>query len=136
VSDRDATAEVVRRWLAAFGGPKVDAGAVAELLHPAATFVERPNRYSPGGERDRETTLASIDLGGAAFPEQRLEPTHVVVDGETAAVRATWTGVTADGTELRSHSALFFTQRDGLVWRVESYDAFPPPEEPERTAGT
>jgi len=109
VSERDATAEVVRRWLAAFAGPS---------------------------ERDPETTLASIDLGRAAFPEQRLEPTHVVVDGETAAVRATWTGVRADGTELRSHSALFFTLRDGLVWRVESYDAFPPPEEPERAAGT
>jgi ketosteroid isomerase-like protein len=134
VSGRDATAEVVRRWLAAFAGPEVDATDVSELLHPEATFVERPNRYSPGGERDRETTLASIDLGRAAFPEQRLEPTHVVVDGETAAVRATWTGVTADGTELRSHSALFFTLRDGLVWRVESYDAFPT-EEPGRTAG-
>lgn len=129
------TAEVVRRWLAAFAGPEVDAAAVSELLHPEATFVERPNRYSPGGERDRATTLASIDLGRAAFPEQRLEPTHVVVDGETAAVRARWTGLTADGTELRSHSALFFTLRDGLVWRVESYDAFPAAEEPERTAG-
>jgi hypothetical protein len=78
-------AEVVRRWLAAFAGPEVDAAAVSELLHPDATFVERPNR---------------------------------------------------DGTKLRSHSALFFTLRNGLVWRVESYDAFPASEEPERTAGT
>jgi ketosteroid isomerase-like protein len=84
------TAEVVRRWLAAFAGPEVDAAAVS----------------------------------------------HVVVDGETAAVRARWTGLTANGTKLRSHSALFFTLRNGLVWRVESYDAFPASEEPERTAST
>jgi ketosteroid isomerase-like protein len=126
VSERDETSRVVERWLAAFAGPEVDTAAVAELLHPDGTFVERPNRDSPGGERDRETTLASIELGRAAFPEQRLETTDVVVGDGNAAARAVWTGVMADGTELRSHSALFFTLRDGLVWRVESYDAFPP----------
>ena len=126
MSEPSETAAVVQRWLEAFAGPEVDAAAVSELLHPEATFVERPNRFSPGGERDRETTLASIERGGAMFPEQRLEPTDVFVDGATAAVRAIWTGVTADGTEIRSHSALFFTLRDGQVWRVESYDAFPP----------
>ena len=109
---------------------------MSELLHPEATFVEPPNRFSPGGERDRERMLASIEQGRAAFPEQRLEPTDLLVDGAAAAVRATWTGLMADGTELLSHSALFFTLRDGLVWRVESYDAFPSPEELERAVGT
>jgi ketosteroid isomerase-like protein len=127
VSGPEETAEVVRRWLEAFAGPEVDADAVAALLHADATFVERPNRFSPGGERDRETTIASIEQGRTMFPEQRLEPTDVLVDGSSAAVRAIWTGVTADGTAISSHSALFFTLRDGQVWRVESYDAFPPP---------
>ena len=75
------------------------------------------------------TAFAGPEVDAAAVS------THVLVDDATAAVRAPWTGVTAGRTELRSHSALFFTLRDGLVWRVESYDAFPPPEEPERAAG-
>ena len=115
MSGRAGTAEVVRRWLEAFAGPEVDEAVVAELLHGEATFLEHPNRFSPGGERDRGLMLASIERGRAAFPEQRLEPTDVLVDGDAAAVRGVWTGVAADGTEIRSHSALFFELRNGLV---------------------
>ena len=38
-----------------------------------------------------------------------------LVDGAVAAVRATWTGVMADGTELRSHSALTYARAVAAV---------------------
>jgi ketosteroid isomerase-like protein len=122
-------AAVIERYLAAFAGPSVDVAAVDALLHSEARFLERPNRFSEAGsERDRATMLSSNERGAALFSTQRLEPIHVVVSGDVGAIRAVWTGELAEGgTPLRAYSAIFVTVKDGLVWRVESYDCFEPP---------
>jgi len=95
-------------------------------------FVEHPNLVSPqGSTRDRSALLASFEAGRRLMSEQRLEDLEVLPAGDRVVARADWSGTLAvdaaplrAGSTLRAHLAMFFTIRDGRVFRQENYDCY------------
>jgi ketosteroid isomerase-like protein len=65
--------------------------------------------------------------------EQRLEGLEVLPAGDCVVARAAWSGTLAvdaaplrAGSTLRARLAMFFTVRDGRVFRQENYDCYEP----------
>jgi ketosteroid isomerase-like protein len=86
-----------------------------------------------GRTHGRDGMLAGFLAGKELLADQRIEVHGVLVDGDRVAVQSTWTGVVAHdagalvaGTQLTAHMAGFFTVRDGLVLRHETYDCYEP----------
>jgi hypothetical protein len=83
--------------------------------------------------RDVEQTVAGFLAGKALLAEQSIDVHDVLVAGDRAAVRATWTGVVgvdagpfAKGTTLVARTGGFLRVRDGLVAEHETYDCYEP----------
>jgi ketosteroid isomerase-like protein len=126
--------EAVRAYLdvvADLGSTRDDLVAV---LHPDVVFVEHPSPMSPHGRtHGRDAMVAGFLAGKDLLSEQDIDVQGMVVEGERVAVQSTWTGVVrhdagalAAGTRLTAHLAGFFTVRDGLVSRHETYDCYEP----------
>lgn len=126
-----AAIDVVRNYLAA-----LQAGAVGEDLArfftPDAVQTEFPNRLNPAGQTsDLATLLARTIQGRKVLSSQHFEIVSEVVQGNTVAIEARWTGVLAialatlpAGSEMRAHFAMFFECRDGCIHRQRNYDCF------------
>ena len=129
----DQTA-VVERYLALLFDPAATSAQLADLLHDDVVFVEHPNLVSPqGSRRDRSALLASFESGRRLMAEQRLDDLEVLPAGDYVVARAAWSGTPAgDAAPLRAGStllarlAMFFTVRDGRVFRQENYDCYEP----------
>jgi ketosteroid isomerase-like protein len=125
---------VVERCLALLFDPATSSAQLGDLLHEDVTFVEHPNLVSPqGSRRDRSALLASFEAGRRLMGEQRLDDLEVLPAGDYVVARASWSGTLAvDGAPLRAGStlrarlAMFFTIRDGRVFRQENYDCYEP----------
>ncbi|MDF2143897.1 nuclear transport factor 2 family protein [Knoellia sp. p5-6-4] len=104
------------------------------VLHPDVVFVEHPSPMSPHGRtHGRDGMVAGFLAGKDLLSEQQIDVQGVLVEGDRVAVQSTWTGVVrhdagalAAGTRLTAHLAGFFTVRDGLVSRHETYDCYEP----------
>lgn len=108
--------------------------ALADLLHKKVSITEHPNAITPGGAtRGRQETLEGLVAGKGLLREQVFDVHEVVVNGERAAVRATWRGTIGvdagplrSGTQLRAHVASFLTVRDGAIVEQETFDCYEP----------
>ena len=124
--------EVVRAFLRAMFDPALPPEAATRFLSPAVRFVERPNAFLPDGRSgSMEGVVPGILAGRRMFVRQRFTIEQLVCEGDQVAVRALWEGHTQPGegqpaTTLRSHSALFFTVRDGLIVEEITHDCFEP----------
>ena len=128
------SAAVVERYLATLFDPASSTSQLDGLLHEDVPFVEHPNLVSPqGSRRDRSTLLATFEAGRRLMAEQRLENLEVLPAGEYVVARAAWSGTLAvdagpmpAGATLRAQLAMFFTVRDGRIFRQENYDCYEP----------
>lgn len=123
----DAAGDVVRRYF----GVVADLGSTPEdllaLLHPDVRVVEHPNRFTPAGAvRDREAVIAGFLAGKRLLAEQRIDIHELLEAGDRVAVRATWRGTVAGGTELVTHVAAFLTVEAGRVREHETFDCVEP----------
>jgi ketosteroid isomerase-like protein len=104
------------------------------VIAPDATFVEHPNPIAPrGASRSAAESLAGFRAGRQLLRDQRIEVLEVMVQGDRAAVRATWSGVIGvdrgpftAGAELSCVMAAWATVRDNRIVAHETYDCYPP----------
>jgi ketosteroid isomerase-like protein len=131
----DPTA-VVERYLALIADPDAELKQIEALLDPDVRFLERPNLVSPrGSERDRAQMLTSVEAGRRLLRDQRFEVIDHLVDGDRVTSRVVWTGTIAVDappyaaeSELRAHSSMHFTPREGRIIHQENFDCFEPPQ--------
>ncbi|WP_345800112.1 nuclear transport factor 2 family protein [Microbacterium sp. AZCO] len=97
-------------------------------------MIEHPNALIPAGaERDLAQTLEGFRRGKALLREQDFAVHDVIVDGDRAAVRATWRGVVGasagpfrEGQELLAHVAAILSVAHGAIIRHETFDCYEP----------
>jgi ketosteroid isomerase-like protein len=127
-------ASTVRHYFATVADLHSTEADLLDLLDPGLRVDELPNRLVPDGAvRDRQGTVAGFRAGKALLREQVFDVHEVLVDGDRAAVRATWSGtVGADaggftaGTRLVAHIAAFLTVRGGRIVEHSTYDCYEP----------
>jgi ketosteroid isomerase-like protein len=130
----DQQGVIVGRYLATLFDLASSTAQLDGLLHEDVLFVEHPNLVSPqGSRRDRSTLLATFESGRRLMAEQRLENLEVLLAGEYVVARAAWSGTLAvdagpmpAGATLHAKLAMFFTVRDGRIFRQENYDCYEP----------
>lgn len=131
---RSDVEDVVRRYYRTVADLDSPTETLAELLAKKVTIVEHPNPITPhGASRGREETLTGFAAGKDLLSAQSFEVHEVLVQGERAAVRATWRGtIGADagplraGTELHAMVASFLTVVDGKITEQETFDCYQP----------
>ena len=104
------------------------------LLNPSVRITEHPNAITPqGAVRTIDQTVAGFLAGKKLLSDQTFTVHEILVTGERAAVRATWTGTLGStqrpfeaGTTLVAHIAGFLTVRDGKVVEHETFDCYEP----------
>ena len=104
------------------------------IVAPDAVFTEHPNPIAPrGNTRTVGQNLLGFRAGRALLSEQTIEVLEVLVSGDRAAVRATWSGTVGvgrgpftAGTELTCVMAAFLTVRDNRIFVHDTYDCYPP----------
>jgi ketosteroid isomerase-like protein len=127
-------AAVVERYLTLLFDATTRSAQLGDLLHEDVLFIEHPNLVSPqGSRRDRAALLESFEAGRRLMAEQRLEGVEILPAGDHVVARAAWSGTLAvdapplrAGSTLRARLAMFFTVRDGRVFRQENYDCYEP----------
>lgn len=130
----DTTEDVVRRYFAIVSDLRSGEDDLRPLLATDVRVTEHPNLVTPAGAvRGLEQTLAGFAAGKRLLREQSFDVHEVLVDGERAAVRATWRGVVGidagpftAGQELKAHVAALLTVRDGQVAEHETFDCYEP----------
>lgn len=128
------TEAVVRRYYDVVSDLRSTDDDLRALLSDTLTVVEHPNPITPtGAVRDLAATLAGFRAGKDLLDEQTFDIEELLISGERAAVRATWTGTVGidagpftKGLRLRAEVAAFLTVRDGQVVRHETFDCYPP----------
>jgi ketosteroid isomerase-like protein len=125
---------VVRRYFATVADLASTEDELLDVLDPEVRVTELPNLLTPArAARDLDGTLAGFRAGKALLREQAFDVHEVLVDGERAAVRGTWSGTVgidaggfSAGTRLVAHIAAFLTVRDGRVVEHSTYDCYEP----------
>jgi ketosteroid isomerase-like protein len=128
------TVDVVRRYFAVVADLTSTEEELRALLDPAVRVVEEPNLLTPRrAVRDLDATLAGFAAGKRLLREQSVDVHEVLVDGDRAAVRATWAGTVGvdaggftAGTRLVAHMAALLTVRRGRVVEHTTYDCYEP----------
>jgi ketosteroid isomerase-like protein len=126
--------DVVRRYFSTVADLDSSDDDLLALLDPEARLVERPNPVRPDGATSNvEQALAGFRAGKALLSRQTLDVHEVLVCGDGAAVRTTWSGTIARdagpylaGTTMVSHMGGFLTVRDGRVVDHETFDRYEP----------
>jgi ketosteroid isomerase-like protein len=134
--DPGAVETAVRRYFAVVADLGSTDDDLRSVIHPDARLIEHPNPITPeGADRDVEQILAGFRAGKALLAEQTIDVHDVMVDGDRAAVRATWVGVVgADagpfsrGTRIVARMGAFLRVCDGVVLEHETYDCYAPPD--------
>lgn len=104
------------------------------LLTEDVVFVEHPNLVKPAGGTSRlDEILAGSRAGAALLAKQTYRVHSVIEHGDTAVVRATWTGEIGvergpfrKGQVLTAHITQFVTTRHGRISAIETYDCYVP----------
>ena len=129
-----SSAATVHAYLTIVGTLGTDEDDLRAVLAPDVVYIEHPSPMSPRGRtHGREEMVAGFLAGKDLLKDQEVEVLQLLVDGDHVAARSTWTGVVVHdvgtlkaGTRLTAHMAGFFTVRDGLVARHETYDCYEP----------
>lgn len=123
---------VVRHYL-----KSIEDGAFSEVealfTHDAVT-EQLPNRIYPDGLTASLTQMKSaFEKGRRLVAKQTYEIRHALVDGDSVSVEVRWTGTLAvgfgslaAGSQMRCHSAMFFTFKEGKIASQRNYDCFEP----------
>lgn len=125
---------VVRRYFETAGRLDSPEEAVLALLADDVRVVQHPNAVAPHGVvRNLAEVLEALRTGRARLSAQRFDVHEVLVAGDRAAVRCTWTAVVGDdrgrlprGTGLSAEVASFLTVRGGRIVEQETFDCYPP----------
>jgi ketosteroid isomerase-like protein len=125
---------LVRRYYEIVSDLESTADDLRAVLHPDVQVHEYPNAISPTGSvRDREAVVAGFMAGKELLAEQSFDVHEAFSAGDRVAVRATWRGTLARGTEtlpagseLVAHIAALLTVRGGLIRRHETFDCYEP----------
>ena len=123
---------VVRRYFEVVTDLASSETDLLATLSPSVRITEHPNAITPDGAvRSLDETLAGFHAGKALLSAQTFTVHEVLVDGDRAAVRATWTGTVGvdtgpfkAGTTLVAQVAGFLTVRDGQVVEHETFDCY------------
>lgn len=123
---------VVRRYFATVANLDSTEGDLLQLLADDVQVVEHPNAITPSGAaRDLTGVVEGFRAGKALLREQSFEVHEVLVEGDRAAVRATWHGVIGvsagpyrRGQQLMAHIAALLTVRNGRIVHHETFDCF------------
>ncbi|MGC4046140.1 MAG: nuclear transport factor 2 family protein [Armatimonas sp.] len=108
--------------------------ALSRFFTSDAEQIEFPNRLNPnGGQSDLSRLLQRAELVPTLLQSQHYEVHTILVQGDTVAVEATWTGVLAvplgtlaAGSTMTAQFAMFFEFREGRIYRQRNYDCFEP----------
>ncbi|MGC0369054.1 nuclear transport factor 2 family protein [Microbacterium sp. SLBN-111] len=125
---------VVRRYYAVVSDLSSAEDDLRHVLASDVSVIEHPNALvRSGARRDLAQTLEGFHRGKALLRAQTFDVHDVLVQGDRAAVRATWTGVIAHdagpfraGQELVAHVAATLVVRDGLIVEHETFDCYEP----------
>ena len=124
----------VREYYRIVGDLQCTEEQLRPLIAPDAVFTEHPNPIAPhGAVRTVEQNLNGFRAGRALLSDQTVEVLEVLVSGDRAAVRATWSGTVGvdrgpftAGTELSCVMAAFMTVIDDKIVAHDTYDCYPP----------
>jgi len=124
----------VREYYRVVGDLNCTQDELMAVVHPDAVFTEHPNPIAPrGAVRTLAESLAGFRAGRALLREQTIEIAEILVCGDRAAVRASWSGVVGvdrgpftAGTELSCVMAAFMTVIDDKIVAHDTYDCYPP----------
>jgi len=122
--------DTVRRYLKA-----IEDGTFADLEYlfaPDIVMEQLPNKIYPQGLRGNRAQMAEgFAKGRKLLSSQAYEIKKAVVQDGSVAVEVLWTGTLAlgfgnlaAGSQMRSHSAMFFEFRDGKIATQHNYDCF------------
>ena len=135
----DAAIQLVERYIHATASPATTSDELAALVHPEVEATIHPNITAPTGTHsDLPEMQAGLKAGQSLLAWQKYEiHGHDVVSADRVITRTTWTGELAidlgpwpAGTRLRAEIAMFFTLRDGKIYRQENFDCYWPVEPP------
>ena len=124
--------DTVRQYLRA-----IERGVLSDvvpLFTPDVVIEQLPNRIYPHGIRATlSRATEAFENGRKLLSEQSYQINNAVVNGDSVAVEVLWTGTLAVsfgnlplGSQMRCHSAMFFTFRDGKIAKQQNYDCFEP----------
>jgi ketosteroid isomerase-like protein len=139
----DAAIELIERYIHATASPTTTPGDLGALVHPDVEVTIHPNITAPNGTRSTLPEMqAGLKAGQALMAWQKYEiHGHDTPAPDRVVSRTTWTGELAVDlgpwharTKLRAEIAMFFTLRDGKVYRQENFDCYWPVEPPAQPA--
>ena len=124
--------DVVRRYL-----KSIEDGAFSEvesLFRGDAVMEQLPNRIYPNGLNATLSQMKSaFEKGRKLLAKQTYEIKHALAEGDSVSVEVLWTGTLAvgfgnltAGSQMRCHSAMFFTFEEGKIATQRNYDCFEP----------
>jgi hypothetical protein len=108
--------------------------APSELFHPEVVQTEYPNRYNPEGQVRRGGDMGGgLERARQMLRRQTYEVVSAIASGDRVVMEVTWraelnvpVGSLKPGDEMTCLSGIFLEFRDGLIWRQQNYDCFPP----------
>ena len=108
--------------------------ALARFFTADAEQVELPSRLNPNGQRsDLAHLLERAQRVPGLLSAQRFDIVSMVLEGDRAAVEATWRGTLAialgglpAGATMTAHFAMFFEFEGDRIRRQRNYDCFEP----------
>jgi len=109
-----------------------DFAYIADLFSPDAVLKQLPNRIYPNSIKSGVATMAeAFEKDRKLMSSQSYELKSWVADGDRLSVEVLWTdtpavlfGSLAAGSEMRTHSAMFFQFKDGKIVSQRNYDCF------------
>lgn len=130
----DVVAATVRRYYAVVADLASTESDLRAVVDPEAVVVEHPNAITPAGaRRSLDETVQGFLAGKTLLAKQTFDIHELLVQGDRAAVRATWTGTigvdrgpVSAGDRLVAQVAAFVTVRDGHVVAHETFDCYEP----------
>jgi ketosteroid isomerase-like protein len=132
MTSRDDLLDLSKRYFRAL--EEGDRAALEEVLHPAISQEELPNRLRPqGGQADRAAMLTAFERGKSVVRQQRYDIETALVEGDRIALQVLWTatlnvaiGSLAAGDTMRAHFAVFLEVQGGRIVSQRNYDCFDP----------
>ncbi len=123
---------VVRRYL-----KSIEEGAFSEvesLFTAEAVMEQLPNRIYPNGLNATVSQMkSSFEKGRKLLTKQTYEIKNAIVAQDSVSAEVLWTGTLAvgfgnlaAGSQMRCHSAMFFTFEEGKIASQRNYDCFDP----------
>lgn len=108
--------------------------SLSRFFHSDAVQEEYPNRLNPHGQTsDLSSLLERSRQGLHLLSSQRYEIVNEIVNQNSVAIEAIWTGTLAiaidtlsAGDEMKARFAMFFTCHQGKIVSQHNYDCFYP----------